>query len=107
MTSQAQTKQWCFRVLDSVETPDGGCVLRLRLQDGDAPTVKALKGARLLVRSPDGEERTVTVKGFALVGGKPSDGRLARTGRVDIQIEEEGDTDLPIALRSEVVGPIE
>ena len=107
MTSQAQTKQWCFRVLDSVETPDGGCVLRLRLQDGDAPTVKALKGARLLVRSPDGEERTVRVKGFALVGGKPSDGRLARTGRVDIQIEEEGDTDLPIALRSEVEGPIE
>ena len=107
MTAQAQTKRWCFRVLDSVETPDGGCVLRLRLQDGEAPAVKTLKGARLLVRSPDGEERTVRVKGFALVGGKPSDGRMARTGRVDIQIEEEGQTDLPIALRSEVEGPIE
>lgn len=107
MTARAQTKQWLFRVLDSVETPDGGCVLRLRLQDGEAPTVKALKGARLLVRSPDGEERTVRVKGFALVGGKPSDGRMARSGRVDIQIEEEGETDLPIALRSEVEGPIE
>lgn len=107
MTAQARTKQWCFRVLDSVETPGGGSVLRLRLQEGEAPTVKALKGARLLVRSPDGEEQTVKVKGFALVGGKPSDGRLARTGRVDIQIEGEGDTDHPIALRSEVEGPIE
>jgi hypothetical protein len=107
MTAQSQTKQWVFRVLDSVEAPNGGCVLRLRLQDGEAPTVKALKGARLLVRSPDGNELTVRVQRFALVGGKPSDGRLARTGRVDIQIEKEGDADLPIPLRSEVEGPLD
>ena len=106
MAAQTQTRQWSFKVLDTVETPHGGCVLRLRLLDGDAPTVKALKGARLQVRSPDGQERTVRVTGFALVGGKPSDVRLARTGRVDIQIEEEGEADTPIPLRSVVEGPV-
>jgi hypothetical protein len=44
---------------------------------------------------------TAKVVGFALVGGKPSDGRLARTGRVDVQVEEaEGQG--PIGLQWEV-----
>ena len=106
MATRTPTKQWVFRVLDTVETPNGGCVLRLRLQDGEAPTVKAIKGARMLVRSPDGQERTVVAKRFALVGGKPSDIRLARTGRIDVQIEEEGETEGPIVPRSEVEGPL-
>jgi hypothetical protein len=38
--------------------------------------------------------------GFAVFGGKPSDDRLARTGRIDVHIEEiEGG---PIGLRWEV-----
>jgi hypothetical protein len=41
------------------------------------------------------------VLGFALFGGKPSDDRLARTGRVDVHVEELGEGD-PVGLRWEV-----
>ena len=41
------------------------------------------------------------VLGFAAFGGKPSDERLARTGRIDVQVEELDDTG-PVDLRWEV-----
>lgn len=90
-----------FRVLDAFDAPHSGRILRLRLQTGEAPPVKALKGAKLLARAPDGRTSTARVLGFALFGGKPSDGRFARTGRVDVQVEEEGDGG-PIAIQWEV-----
>jgi hypothetical protein len=41
------------------------------------------------------------VTGFSLFGGKPTNGRFQRTGRVDVHtIDEEGDG--PISLRWEV-----
>jgi hypothetical protein len=43
----------------------------------------------------------VRVLGCGVFGGKPSDSRLARTGRVDVQVEELGEGD-PIGLRWEV-----
>lgn len=90
-----------FRVLDAMDAPHEGRILRLRLQSGEAPTVKSLKGARLRATAADGRTATVRVEGFALFGGKPSDDRLARTGRVDVQVaEEEGDG--PVGLRWEV-----
>jgi hypothetical protein len=77
-----------FRVLDAMDAPHSGRILRLRLQAGEAPSVRALRGARLTARSPDGRTCTAKVTRFALVGGKPSDERLARTGRVDVEVEE-------------------
>lgn len=90
-----------FTVLDAMDAPHTGRILRLRLQSGEAPRVRSLKGADLLASSPDGRECRVRVKGFALFGGKPSNDRLARTGRVDLHVEELG-PDGPVDLRWEV-----
>jgi hypothetical protein len=95
-------------VLDVLEGPNGGHILRLRLQSGDAPSIKSLKGARMKATSPDGlQERVFRVEGFAVFGGRPSDERLSRTGRVDVHVTlEEGGDGGPISLRWEVSGPL-
>lgn len=105
MASQRSAAGATFRVVDALSAPHGGRILRLRLQSGDAPSVRALKGARLHAVSPDGEsEATVRVDGFPVFGGRPFDERLARTGRIDVHVmQEEGDD--PVALRWEVSGP--
>jgi hypothetical protein len=90
-----------FKVLDAMDAPHSGRILRLRLQAGDAPSIRTLRGARLRATGPDGRACTARVTGFALFGGKPSDKRLARTGRVDVQVEEEEGEGGPIGLRWE------
>jgi hypothetical protein len=56
--------------------------------------------------SPDGEsEAVVHIDGFALFGGRPSDERLARTGRIDVHVVQE-DGSRPVTLRWEVSGPL-
>ena len=90
-----------FRVLDAMDAPHSGRILRLRLQSGEAPPIKSLKGAQLRAVSPEGRSCRLRVLNFALFGGKPSDDRLARTGRVDVQVEEM-DGEGPVGLRWEV-----
>lgn len=103
MSPEASTRSGVtFRVLDAMNAPHSGRILRLRLQSGEAPTVKSLKGSVFRAVSPDGSECRIKVLGFAAFGGKPSDERLARTGRVDVQIEELDDTG-PVGLRWEVL----
>lgn len=90
-----------FKVLDAMDAPHTGRILRLRLQAGEAPKVRALKGARLEATAPDGRTCTGVIGGFALIGGRSPDERLARTGRVDVHVRnEEGDG--PISLQWEV-----
>jgi hypothetical protein len=103
-----RTQPATFRVLDVLEGPHGGLILRLRLQSGEAPAIKALKGARMKATSPDGSaERFFRVEGFAVFGGRPSDARLARTGRVDVHVTPEGAEEIsPVSLRWEVSGPL-
>jgi len=79
-----------FSVLDAMDAPHSGRILRLRLQSGEAPSVRSLRGAEMIATAPDGRECRVRVKGFAVFGGKPSDDRLMRTGRVDVQVDELG-----------------
>lgn len=55
----------------------------------------------MLAVSLEGDECRLRVKGFAVFGGKPSDNRLARTGRLDVHVEELG-PDGPVGLRWEV-----
>lgn len=96
-----------FTVLDAMDHPHGGRLLRLRLQDGDAPSVGTLKSARLRAVSPDGEERLVKVGGFSALGGKPSDTRLARTGRADLHIlPDDGEVEPAIEIGWSISGPI-
>lgn len=83
-------KKMRLRVIDAMDAPHGGRILRLRHVDGDTPTVGALKGARMKAVSPEGEERTFRVESFAMFGGRASDERLARTGRADVRITDEG-----------------
>lgn len=90
-----------FRVLDAIDAPHGGRILRLRIQSGEAPAVRDLKGARLKGVSPDGREAHARVSGFAVLGGKPTDERLRRTGRIDVRVADEGSEE-PISLRWEV-----
>ena len=84
-----------------MDAPHSGRILRLRLQSGEAPPVKSLKGTEMIAVSPEGAECRFRIIGFALFGGKPSNDRLARTGRVDVQVEELGDGG-PVGLRWEV-----
>ena len=79
-----------YRIIDSYDHPHGGRILRLRLGRGQALTVKELKGGTMSATSPDGSEIRIRVEGFALFGGKPSNARLVRTGRVDIHVRDEG-----------------
>lgn len=90
-----------FRVLDAMDAPHSGRILRLRLQSGEAPSIKSLKGSEMRAVSPDGDECLLRVIGFALFGGKPSNDRLMRTGRVDVHVDEIGEGG-PVSLRWEV-----
>lgn len=102
MSSEATIRSGVtFRVLDAMDAPHSGRILRLRLRSGEAPSIKSLKGSTLHATSPDGDECRIRVLGFAAFGGKPSDQRLARTGRVDVHVEELDDTG-PVGLRWEV-----
>ena len=100
MATNQGTRHPTFRVLDAMDAPHGGRIVRLRLQSGEAPSIGSLKAARLRATSPDGKSTTLTVRGFAVFGGKPSDERLARTGRVDLHVDEENGP--PVGLRWEV-----
>lgn len=84
-----------------MDGPHSGRILRLRLESGEAPPISALKGADLLARSPDGRKCRVRVDGFAVFGGKPSNDRLMRTGRVDVHVTELDDGG-PVGLRWEI-----
>jgi len=97
-----------FRVLDSMEAPSGGWFLKLRFEAGDAPTIRELKNAKLNVSSPDGATSfEVEVQGFPLFGGRPSDDRLHRTGRVDIHVKLPEGNEGVIGLKWKVSGPLQ
>ncbi len=92
-------KPHVFRVIDALDGPHGGRILRLRLQEGPAPRVRNLRGARLIATAPDGTRRQVTVRGFAAFGGKVSNRRLAETGRIDLHVLEDDSGTPPVSIR--------
>ena len=93
MTTSAPAKA-TYRVIDNYDHPHGGCILRLRLSRGQALTVKELKGGTMVATAPDGSESPIRVEGFALFGGKPSNVRLVRTGRVDVHVRDAAARDM-------------
>ncbi len=78
-----------FRVIDAHDHPHGGRILRLRLGKGAPPSLRELKGGPVTATSPTGDSGKLTVSGFSAAGGKPSDRRLARTGRIDVHVTGE------------------
>ena len=106
MSMQKQAAATVFRVLDAMDAPHAGRILRLRLQEGETPTLRQLRGAQLRARSPKGEEQTLKVLRFALTGGRPSDTRFSRTGRVDLVVEEGNHGGPRVSARWTVTGPL-
>lgn len=97
MSPQNTATQVVFRVIEAMEGPHRGQILRLRVAKGEVPSVKDLRGARLIARSPGGDRVSLKVTDFSHIGGKPSDNRLQRTGRVDLVVEPEGKGNPPVA----------
>lgn len=103
-----QTHRVVFKVIDVMDAPHGGWILRLRLREGESPTIREIKGSRMTMRSAAGDELEVTVRSFPTLGGKPSDDRLARSGRLDVRVEpSDPDAGAPSVVgRWELVGPL-
>ena len=93
-----------FRVIDAMDAPYRGQILRLRITEGDPPSIKSLKKATLVARAPDGREVTLRVFGFPHAGGKPSDRRFRRTGRIDLLVEAEEDGGPRVSRQWTVMG---
>lgn len=83
-----------YRVIDAMDAPHGGRILRLKLIEGDPPSPREVKAGRLEATSPDGRSRcSLRVDGFAVFGGRPSSDRIARTGRLDVRVFPENEDD--------------
>jgi hypothetical protein len=106
MPKQTQAKKRGFLVIDAMDAPHRGRIIRLRLQGGQPPALRELKGAHLQASSPQGGEETLKEVGFFLPGGRPSDARLNRTGRVDLLVESTDGSDRPmVSAQWEVTCP--
>ena len=108
MSTQTQSHRVGFKVIDVMDVPHGGWILRLRLQSGESPSLKELRGSRMEMRSSGGDTLSVLVKSFAIFGGKPTDDRLTRSGRLDLRVEpaEAGLKAPSMVDRWELVGPL-
>lgn len=105
MSPDKQAGRPVFRVIDAMDAPHTGRILRVRMTGGKAPSLKEIKGATLRASSPNGAEATVKVVAFSTIGGKPSDARFGRTGRLDLVVAQE-DGEPPVGLRWTLSGPI-
>jgi hypothetical protein len=94
-----ETDETVFKVVDALDHPHGGRLLRVRLRGGSPPPpVGQIRGKHLRAVGPDGTESSVRVLGFSLIGGRVSNRRLEKTGRLDLHVEEsEGRS--PVSLR--------
>lgn len=99
MAAAGVRKTPVFRVIDALDAPHGGRILRLQLQDGPPPRVRDLRGSRLTATAPDGTRQSVTVTGFAAFGGRVSNRRLAETGRVDVHVREDASDIEPVSIK--------
>ncbi len=91
-----------LRVVDVLDHPHGGRIVRLRLEEGEMPSARSWRGRTLQATGPRGEEQHLEVLGFALTGGKASDTAMRSTGRVDLHVRETGEGP-PVDLTWKVV----
>ncbi|HEX6589125.1 MAG TPA: hypothetical protein VF039_08885 [Longimicrobiales bacterium] len=78
-----------FNVSDALDVPLRGFLLRLRHTAGDVSVKDLGPGSQLLLRSPDGAERTVTIVARSLTGGRNTQARLEKSGQLDLIISAE------------------
>jgi hypothetical protein len=104
MSPEKRTGTPVFRVIDAMGGPHSGHILRVRLTGGRTPALREMKGSSFQARSPDGAESSLKVVAFSMIGGKPSDARFTRTGRLDLLVElDPGST--PVGLQWTLTGP--
>ncbi len=95
-----------FKVIDALDAPHGGRLLRLKLIDGMAPALSEIKGGTFDTRDPSGDGGgRVRVDGFAVFGGKASNARFEKTGRVDVQVFGVDNSPSEVDLKWELRGP--
>jgi hypothetical protein len=73
-----------LRVSDALDVPLRGQLLRLKVTSGQARAEDVAVGKRLVLRSPDGKEREVTIADHAITGGNVTQKRLDRTRELDV-----------------------
>lgn len=96
-----------FRVSDVVDVPLRGTVLRLRVVDGTPSMSDLGAGSSLLLRSPDGAERRVTITGHSLTGGNSTQARLDRVRELDVLVADEDAAGAdPVGIGWMATGPI-
>jgi hypothetical protein len=88
MPERDRSRSHALTVIDALDHPHGGRILRVRAEGDPPSSLRKIKGARFRAVSPDGIERSIRVLDFALFGGKPSNERFSKTGRVDLRVEE-------------------
>jgi len=94
-----------FRVIDAMDAPFKGQILRVRVAGGRTPLLREIRGAVLHARSPNGTESNIKVRAFSTIGGRQTDARFGRTGRLDLVVDlDPGDP--PVGLRWTLSGPI-
>lgn len=90
MKEDTRTPGETLEVIDALDHPHGGRILRIRATGENPPRLGSLERASLRAISPEGSERTARVLGFPLTGGKASDARFRETKRLDLMVEEAG-----------------
>jgi hypothetical protein len=104
MSPEKRTGTPVFRVIDAMSGPHSGQILRVRFTGGRTPALREMKGSTFQARSPDGTESSLKVVAFSTIGGKPSDARFTRTGRLDLLVELDPGSP-PVRLQWTLTGP--
>lgn len=78
-----------FNVSDSYHVPLRGWMLRLKLTDGRFEPSMLKPGTSFRLLSPDGDERTVSVKGWSVTAGRQKKERVDEYKEFDIVIPAE------------------
>jgi hypothetical protein len=97
-----------FNVSDVVYVPLRGLLLRLKLVEGEPDTGQVKPGRKLRLRSPNGDERVVTIKDHSATGGRVTKKTLMTKRELDVIIPtEEGLSDQePVEIGWEAFGPV-
>ncbi|MEJ2184652.1 MAG: hypothetical protein P8Z36_01810 [Gemmatimonadota bacterium] len=97
-----------FNVSDAVYVPLRGMLLRLKLVDGEPDTAQVKPGRKLRLKSPNGDERVVTIKDHSATGGRVTKKTLMAKRELDVIIPSEDATrdDEVVEIGWEAFGPV-
>ena len=86
-----------FKVIDSMDGPHGGRILRLKSVTRSPPGLGTLRNLEMVAIGPSGRICRVRVLDFVVIGGKVRQKRFNATGRIDVRVTEIDDSG-PVTL---------